>query len=336
MILHFASPWWLLLALIFPLQLHWYLRGAPTQRAALRFPNAGFLRRIPATAWLRARHGLFVAQMLGGLVLVIALARPQSGRIEERIRSEGVDIVLALDVSGSMRAFDLDNRERLDVAKEVTEQFIDSRVSDRIGMVVFAGQSFTQCPLTVDYGILKSLLGGTSIVMDGTIPDGTAIGMAIATAANRLRKSTAKSKVVVVLTDGSNNAGLIDPITAAQAAARIGIRIHTIGVGVEGRAPIRIRDPSFGDRVEFIENSLNEDVLKQIASITGGQFFRATSKGALEQIYLDISRMERTEIETLAIPRYTDLTFSYSLIPLGIALILGQFVLSQTVFRVLP
>lgn len=333
---HFASPWWLLLALILPVQVYWYLRGGPTQHGVLRFPNAGVLRRVSPTLWTKLRHSLVALQLLGELALVVALARPQSGRIEERVTSEGVDIVLTLDVSGSMRAFDLGNRERLDVAKQVTEQFIDSRVSDRIGMVVFAGQSFTQCPPTVDYGILKNLLKRVTIVMNETIPDGTAIGMAIATAANRLRKSSAKSKVIVLLTDGSNNAGIIDPITAARAAARVGVRIHTVGVGVEGRAPIRIRDPFFGDRVQFIENSLNEGVLKEIAAITGGQFFRATSKDALEQIYLDISRMERTEVETLTIPRYTDLTFSYLLIPLGIALLLGQFALSQTVFRTLP
>jgi Ca-activated chloride channel family protein len=336
MSLHFASPWWLLLLLLLPVQVYWHVRGGSLERGALRFPDAGFLRRVPATLRVKLRHSLLGLQLLGELVLIVALARPQSGRVEERITSEGVDIVIALDVSGSMRAFDLGNRERLDVAKEVTGQFIDSRVTDRIGMVVFAGQSFTQCPLTVDYGILKNLLGRVSTVMNGTIPDGTAIGMAIATAANRLRNSSAKSKVIVLLTDGSNNAGIIDPLTAAEAAARVGVRIHTIGVGVEGRAPIRIRDPFFGDRVEFIENSLNEDVLKEIASTTNGQFFRATSRDALERIYRDIGSMERTKIETLTIPRYTDLTFTYRLIPIGIVLVLGQFVLAQTLFRTLP
>jgi len=333
---HIASPWWLLLLLVLPVQVYWHFRGGVSQYGALRFPNAGFLRRTSPTFRARLRHSVLALQLLGELVLIIALARPQSGRVEQRITSEGVDIVLALDVSGSMRAFDLGNRERIEASKEVTEEFINGRVSDRIGMVVFAGQSFTQCPLTVDYGILKNLLRRVSICMDGTIPDGTAIGMAIATAANRLRRSAAKSKVIVLLTDGSNNAGIIDPITAAQAAARVGIRIHTIGVGVEGRAPIRIHDPFFGDRVEFIENSLNEEVLREIARITGGEFFRATSKRALERIYLDISRMEQTKVETLEIPRYTDLAFTYLLIPLGVAFLLLQFALGHTLFRTLP
>ncbi len=335
MILQFASPWWLLLLLLLPLQAWWQLRGGPAHHGALRFPAAGSLKRISPAVWVRLRHAAFVLLLVGEAVFILALARPQSGRIEQRITSEGVDIVLALDVSGSMRAYDLGS-ERLTVAREVVERFIENRASDRIGMVVFAGEAFTQCPLTIDYGILKKLLENVSITMDGTIPDGTAIGMAIATAANRLRLSDAKSKVVILLTDGSNNAGIIDPITAARAAARVGVRIYAIGAGVEGRAPIKVDDPFFGERVEFIENSINEDILREVARITGGRFYRATSRSGLEDVYREIGEMEQSEVETLEIPRYTELTFKYALVPLGIALVLLSFVLRNTVFRTLP
>ncbi len=331
---HLASPWWLLLLCILPLQVFWYFRGATG--SALRYPATGIMQRIGPTAWVKLRHSVLPLQVLGEALLIVALARPQSGQILERITSEGVDIVLAIDVSGSMKAYDLAGRERIDVAREVVGEFITGRTTDRVGMVVFAGESFTQCPLTVDYGILKELLRKVSITMGETIPDGTAIGMAIATAANRLRRSPAKSKVVILLTDGSNNAGIIDPITAAQAAARFGIRIYTIGVGVQGRAPIRVRDPIFGERVHFIEDSLNEDILKEVARITGGRFFRATSPAALEEIYSRIGQMEQTEVEMERIPRYSELTFAYMLVPLGLLLLSAQFVMSNTIFRTLP
>ncbi|HQI75948.1 MAG TPA: VWA domain-containing protein [Candidatus Latescibacteria bacterium] len=332
----FASPWWLLLLIVLPLQVWWHTRGTHFTNAVLRLPSATSLRQFRPSTRVRLRHVVLVLQILGELILIVALARPRSGKVEQRVISEGVDIVLALDVSGSMQAFDMGNRERIDVAKEVTSQFIDSRASDRLGMVVFAGQSYTQCPLTVDYGILKNLLAQVSIRMNETIPDGTAIGMALATATNRLRKSTAPSKVIVLLTDGSNNAGIIDPLTAAEAAAQLGIRVYAIAVGVTGRAPIRVRDPLFGERIEFMEDSINEDVLREIAAITGGRFFRATSQTALQEIYREIGMMEKTEVATLQIPRFAELTFVFHLIPLGLGLlILGSF-LRFTVFRTIP
>ena len=335
MIFQFASPWWLLLLLILPVQVSWYFRGASVQRGALRFPSAGMLKRVPRSTWVMLRHSVLLLQILGQVLLIFALARPQSGRIEKRVTSEGVDIVLAVDVSGSMRAYDLGS-ERLDIAKETIGEFISGRVSDRLGMVVFAGESFTQCPLTIDYGILRKLLKNVTINMDGNIPDGTAIGMAIANATNRLRRTDAKSKVVILLTDGANNAGIVDPVTAARAAARVGVKIYTIGVGVDGRAPIRVRDPLFGDRVTFIDNSLNESILREVAQITAGTFYRAKSRSALDNIYDEINAMERSKIETLRIPRYSELTFQIYLIPLGLLLLLLQFILGQTLFRTLP
>ncbi len=333
---HWVSPWWLILLIALPIQLYWYVRGNLVSRGALRYPRTELARALPATIRAQARHVTFVMFLLGEALLIAGLARPQSGETLERVVSEGIDIMLVLDVSGSMRAYDLGDRERLDAAKEVVEQFVMERKADRIGMVVFAGESYLQCPLTVDYRILRILLQNVAITMGNTIPDGTAIGMAIATATNRLRHSEAKSKVLILLTDGSNNAGIIDPLTAAQAAKQVGVKIYTVGVGVHGRAPIRVQDPFFGERVEFMEDTLNEEILRQIADLTGGKFFRATSVSTLTEIYERINELERTEIETVQIPRYTDLTFSYYLILLGIALLVLQFALAQTVFRTTP
>lgn len=332
----FASPWWLLLLAVLPLHLWWHIRATGIHRAVLRLPSASSVKRFPPSLRTRLRHSVVVLQLLGAFVLIIAQARPRSGRVEERVMSEGVDIMIALDVSGSMQAFDMGNRERIDVAREVTGEFVENRTSDRIGLVVFAGQSYTQCPLTVDYGILQNLLRQMSIRMNETIPDGTAIGMALATAANRLRKSTSPSKVIVLLTDGSNNAGIIDPLTAAEAAAQLGIRVYAIAVGVQGRAPIRVRDPLFGERIEFMEDSINEEVLREIAATTGGRFFRATSPSSLQEIYREIGLMEKTEVETLRIPRFTEITFTAFLIPIGLVLLIAASVLRFTLFRVLP
>ncbi len=336
MTLGFASPWWLLLLGVLPLQAYWYARGRASSHGALRHPRTGLLGRLPSSFLVHARHISFLLMLAGEVLLIVSLARPQSNRVLERVTSEGVDIMLAMDVSGSMRAYDLGDQERLDASKEVVERFISGRQSDRIGMVVFAGESYLQCPLTVDYGILKTLLSSVSINMGGTIPDGTAIGMAIATAVNRLRRSEAESRVLILLTDGSNNAGIVDPLTAAHAARQVGVKIHAVGVGVHGRAPIRVRDRFFGDRVEFIDDSLNEEILRQVAEITGGRFYRATSQSSLVEIYNEIGAMERTEVETVQIPRVTDLTFTLGLLLLGILLIVAQFVLSHTLFRTVP
>ncbi len=334
--IRFISPWWLLLLVIPVVQTVWYLQKENRMHGALRHPQTGIMKRIRPSMWARMRHVVFAVHVLAEVILIVALARPQAGRILQRVTSEGIEIVLALDVSGSMKAFDLGDRERIDVAKDFTRRFIDERRTDRIGLVVFAGESYLQCPLTIDYGILRTLLDNVSPTMDGTIPDGTAIGMAIAMATNRLRRSPAESRIMILLTDGANNAGIIDPLTAAAAAKQVGVRIHTVGVGVQERAPVRVRDPFYGDRVEFIDDSLDEDILKSVARKTGGEFFRATSESAMVEIFNEISRMEQTEIETIQIPRYTELTFTYRLILFGLALLFLQFVLSQTLFRTVP
>jgi Ca-activated chloride channel family protein len=262
---------------------------------------------------------------------VAALARPQTGAAKVEVKSEGIDIVLALDISGSMKAEDFKPNNRLTVAKEVARKFVEGRAGDRIGLVVFAGGAYTQCPLTMDYGILGSLIESVDF---GNVPDGTAIGMALATSINRLREATGKSRVVILLTDGQNNAGEIDPITAAEAARAMGVKVYTIGAGTNGPAQIPVDDAVFGRRYVTIDASVDEESLRKIADITGGTFFRATSPEALAAIYRNIDRMEKTEAETVEYVQYDEMG---PLLALVAALLLaGGVVVGQTAGNRIP
>jgi Ca-activated chloride channel family protein len=242
-------------------------------------------------------------ELIGLILTVLILARPQTGVKEREVVSEGIDIVLALDISGSMRAMDF-QPNRLTAAKEVAKRFIAGRQGDRIGLVVFSADSFTQCPLTLDYGVLSDLIDQVDF---GMIADGTAIGMGLANAANRLRESPGKSKVVILLTDGVNNAGRVDPITAAGLAKALGIRVYTVGAGVEGEAPYPVDDPVFGRRTVMMRSTIDEDVLRRIAAATGGEFFRARDEGTLAAIYDRISELEKTKVETREYVRYDEI-----------------------------
>ena len=298
--MRFADP--LLLLLLVPLlAVFWWDRRRRWSRAELAFPQAAF---FPRRGW-RARLAAIVslAWLAAGILVVVALARPQTGASRVEVKSEGIDIVLALDISGSMRAEDFKPHNRLYVAKKVAKEFVAGRGGDRIGLVVFAGGAYTQCPLTLDYGIVTRLLDQVDF---GGVPDGTAIGMALATATNRLREAKGKSKVVILLTDGQNNAGEVDPITAAQAAHALGVRVYTIGAGTKGPARVPVDDPVFGRRYVTIDASLDEDTLQRIASLTGGRYFRATSPEALERIYQEIDRMEKSKAETVAYVQYDE------------------------------
>ena len=239
--LKFANPEFLALLAVIPVLVIWYIRQHRARAGTIRYSNIGTIKSVGRSRSTPLRHSVFVSRALVVALLIVAFARPQSGRTEQEVITEGIDIVLAMDISTSMRAEDFKPKNRLAVAKEVVEDFVESRVSDRIGMVVFAAESFTQCPLTLDYDVLLGLLDSVEI---GMIDErSTALGMAIATAANRLRESDAESKVVVLLTDGRNNAGEIDPITAAGAAQALGIKIHTIAAGTPEGGPIPIDDP---------------------------------------------------------------------------------------------
>lgn len=280
---------------------------------------------------------VFLYQMLPWLraivlfLLIAALARPEEVSSEKEYQTQGVDIIIALDLSGSMLAEDFKPENRFAVAKQEATKFIRGRENDRIGLVVFAKKAFTQCPLTLDYEILIRLLQDIKI---GMIPDGTAIGMGLASAVNRLRDSTAKSKIIILITDGENNAGNIDPITAAELAKTFGIKVYTIGVGKGGLVPFPIDDPLFGKRYVQANVEIDEMTLKRIADISGGLFFRARDPKSLAEIYEKINTLEKTEIKVKEYHSYSPM-FQLLLIP-AILLLLLEIFLRQTVLMKVP
>jgi len=292
----------------------------------LQFSSLQVFKNIPQTLRERLRHVPLVLRLLAIAVFIIALARPQSVSDKQNISTEGIDIVLELDLSGSMLAEDF-NPNRIEAAKQVASEFIDGRTNDRIGLVVFSAESFTQCPLTTDYPVLKNLLRE---VKNGMIADGTAIGLAIANGVNRLKDSKAKSKVMILLTDGVNNRGEIDPITAARIAATYGIRIYTVGVGAQGEAPYPVQT-QFGIRRQMIPVDLDEKGLTQVAEMTGGKYYRATDNRKLKTIYKEIDQLERTKIEVTAYKRYSELYGSWLLA--GLLAVMMEIALNVTVLR---
>jgi len=327
----FANPEFLFLLIVIPILAYWYIKRNKGKQSTLRYSNIGVVKKIDRSPLMRFRHLTFVLRLLAIILLIICFARPQSGRTEEEVITEGIDIILAMDISSSMLAEDFKPKNRLEAAKVVAADFIKGRSNDRIGMVVFAAHSFTQCPLTLDYGILQNFLEKIDI---GMIEDGTAIGMGIANCVNRLRDSKAKSKVVILLTDGRNNRGELDPVTAARVAKSFDIRIYTIGAGKHGDALYPIDDPIFGKRYVRMEVQIDEVVLKKIANITGGKYFRATDKSSLEEIYAAIGELEKTKIEVKHYTRYKELFANYLLLALGFICV--EIVLANTKFRRIP
>ena len=315
-----------ILAMVF-----YHLRYRRRHSAAVRFSDIRIVRRAATSSRQRLRPVVIALRLLAVAALFVALARPRSGTELRDVTSEGVDIMLALDVSSSMQAEDFEPHNRLFVAKEEIKKFIDRRVNDRIGLVVFARHAFTQCPLTVDYAVLR---GFVDMVDFGVVEDGTAIGTAIATAVNRLRDSDAKSRILVLLTDGDNNAGEIDPVTGANLAAAMDVKIYTIGAGKPGNAMYPYQDPIFGKRYVYQPTKIDEVTLKKIAERTGGRYFRARSGQELEQIYAEIDQLEKTEIKVASHIQYTELFhwFTYA----GLALLVLELLLAQTIFRKLP
>jgi Ca-activated chloride channel family protein len=263
--------------------------------------------------------------------VIVALARPQTGRSKHTTYSEGIDIMLVLDTSGSMQAQDFEPKNRLNVAKEVVKGFIDKRPEDRIGLVVFSADAMTQCPLTLDHALLSKLVDQVDF---GMLDDGTAIGVALATACNRLRASKAKSRVIVLLTDGQNNAGMVDPTTAARVAASLGLKVYTVGVGTRGRAPIPVDDPVFGRRLISVEVDIDENTLRKIAEITHGQYFRATDTKELLAIYDQIDKLEKTKISSETFVEYTE-RFAWFIVP-AVGLFMLELGLGETVLRETP
>ena len=325
----FANPkYFLLLVLLLPMIL-WYVFKEKKSHADLQFSSLRAFRGIRHAGRVWVRHVLFALKVLAIVFLVTALARPQSSNSWQTYTSEGIDIVLGLDISTSMLARDF-SPDRLEAAKEVATKFILERPQDRIGLVVFAGESFTQCPLTTDQAVLVNLLRE---VQSGMIEDGTALGLGLANAVNRLKDSPAKSKVVILLTDGVNNRGAIAPVTAAELAKTYGIRVYTIGVGTYGEAPYPVPSP-FGVQLQNMRVEIDEDVLRQIATVTGGQYFRATDNSKLEQIYKEIDQLEKSKMEVKHFSKKQEQYFWFGLI--GVLLLVGEALLRYTLLRKIP
>jgi Ca-activated chloride channel family protein len=293
--MQFANPWFFLLLVLVPAFAWWML---VKRRASIRYSDLSFLTRAPNPGPL-LRVIPVALYSLALLMMVLALARPQRGRKFEEVQTQGIDIMLCIDVSGSMQAEDFAPKNRLNVAKERAKEFVAKRAGDRIGLVAFAAASLTQCPLTLDKNILDQLIDRLDF---GMLEDGTAIGMGLGSAVARLRDSKAKERVVILLTDGVNNTGDIDPITAAQAAAGFDIKVYTIGVGSKGEVPFPVQDPVFGRRYARVKIDLDTETLNRIADITGGRSFLATDAAGLKQVYDEIDRMEPT---TFKVKQYT-------------------------------
>lgn len=327
--MEFANPgYFFLLILLVPL-IAWYIIKLRKAQASFKLSTNAAFRGKPRSLRTHLRHLPFLIRLIVLTLIVIVLARPQASNTWETSQTEGIDIIIALDISGSMLAQDL-VPNRFEAAKKVAAEFISDREQDRIGLVTFAGESFTQAPLTSDHGVLLNLLHGVRL---GMIEDGTAIGLGLANAVNRLQDSDAKSKVVILLTDGSNNRGQIAPLTAAELARERGIRVYTIGVGTRGMAPSPVMTP-FGERVMNVQVDIDEKTLKEIASVTGGQYFRAVDNNSLRQVYSEIDQMEKYLISVNTVTRKNELYLPFALWALG--LLIFELVLRRTVLRNIP
>ena len=324
----FRYPAFFLLLFLLPPIFLWAKRR---EKLEFAFSSFELLKDRPTTTRMFLYKILPFLRALMFLLLIAALARPSSISSDKEYQTNGVDIIIALDLSGSMLAEDFQPENRVSVAKEEAIKFINGRENDRIGLVVFAKKAFTQCPLTLDYRILTQLISEIHI---GMIADGTAIGMGIATAVNRLRDSNAKSKVIILLTDGENNAGNIDPITAAELAKSFGIKVYTIGIGRGGMVPFPVDDPLFGKRYVQANVEIDETTLKRIADITGGLFFRARDTAGLSEIYERINNLEKSEVKVKEYRSYNEM-FPLFLIPAFI-LLLFEIFLRQTIFLKVP
>lgn len=290
----FANPWVLLGLILVPLLIAWYIWRYRKQDPTIRISDLSLINDVKPTLRQRLRPLLYVLRVLAITALIIALARPQRQMSREEMQVEGIDVVLAMDISGSMMAEDF-RPNRLEAAKKVAASFIEGRKDDRIGLVVFAGEAFTQIPLTIDHHVLLDQL---SRIKTGIIKDGTAMGDGLATAVNRLKESKAKSKVIILLTDGINNQGSVDPQNAAEIAALYDIRLYTIGVGTRGMAPYPFKD-QFGRTVyQNVPVEIDENLLTSMAQSTkDGKYFRSTNKQSLENIFSEIDRMEKTKVD---------------------------------------
>jgi Ca-activated chloride channel family protein len=326
----FANPAYLyLLLLLIPLT-GWYIWKLRKSQASLQVPSLQAFHSPKSNSFkIYLRHFPFVLRMIAIALLIMVLARPQSTNSWQNSSTEGIDIMLAIDISSSMLAQDL-KPDRLEAAKDVAASFINGRPNDNIGLVIFSGESFTQCPLTTDHTVLLNLFKD---IKSGMIDDGTAIGLGLANAVSRIKDSQAVSKVIILLTDGSNNMGEIAPVTAADIAKAFGIRVYTIGVGTKGMAPYPFQT-AFGIQYQNVPVEIDESTLKQIASTTGGQYFRATDNASLKSIYAEIDRMEKTKISVQEFSKKQEEYRDWAL--LIFVLLLLELLLRNTLLRNIP
>lgn len=329
--MEFANPkYLLLLILLIPLIAWYFVRLSKAQASIKVSSSTAFMgARAHKSIKVYARHLPFIIRLVVIALVIIVIARPQASNTLETSKSEGIDIMMTLDISGSMLAQDL-KPNRLEAAKKVAAEFVSDRQQDKIGLVIFAGESFTQVPLTTDHGVLLNAINNIKL---GLIEDGTAIGLGLANSINRLKDSDVKSKIVILLTDGSNNRGQIAPLTAAELAKSYGIRVYTIGVGTRGMAPYPVQTP-FGERIQNVPVDIDENVLTEIADMTGGKYFRAVDNNSLREIYSEIDQMEKYLIQVNKVTRKQELYLPYALFAIGLLLL--EIVLRRTWLRSIP
>ncbi|QTE44303.1 MULTISPECIES: vWA domain-containing protein [Mucilaginibacter] len=324
--IEFAHPGFFWLFISIPLMVGWYIWKQKQLQGNLAMPTVRGFAMITKSMLPRFRHLNIILRSLAMAALIVALARPQSSLSWQDTTTEGIDIVIASDISGSMLAEDF-KPNRLEAGKNIAIDFIQNRPNDRIGLVVFSGESFTQCPLTIDHSVLVNLYAD---IKNGMIEDGTAIGMGLATAVNRLKDSEAKSKVVILLTDGSNNSGSIPPVTAAEIAKQFGVRVYTVGIGTNGFAPYPVQTP-MGIQYQRMKVDIDEGTLSKIATITGGKYFRATNNNALKDIYEQIDKLEKAKIDVTQYRKKTERFLPFAIIAL--ALLSLEFLTRNTLLK---
>jgi len=327
--IEFARPEFLYLLGIIPILVAWYIYRRKQYQASLQVSSTGFLSGLRKSWRLYLLHLPFVVRMLAIGLIVIAFARPQSSTNKRDVSVRGIDVVTTLDISSSMLAEDF-TPNRLEAAKDVAWSFIQERPNDRIGLVVFSGEAFTQCPLTTDHSVIKNLFED---IESGMIEDGTAIGDGLATSVNRLKNSKAVSKVVILLTDGVNNKGSLDPVSAAEIAEMFGIRVYTIGVGSEGTAPYPVQG-MFGKTYRRQKVEIDEELLQKVADMTGGKYFRATDKNKLKAIYNEIDQLEKSKIDVTEFQEKSEEFFPFALA--AFLLIVLEFLLRNTILKTMP
>ncbi len=327
--IEFAQPYFFWLFMLIPAMIAFQFLYLKKKRTRMTFSSFSGFEGIKPTFRQRLQYLPLVLKTLAFCAAVVALARPQSTLSGQNVKTEGIDIIMALDISSSMLAEDL-KPNRIEAAKKVAIDFIDSRPNDRIGLVIFGGESFTQCPLTSDHSVLKNLFTG---IQSGLLADGTAIGEGLATAVNRIRNSKAKSKVIILLTDGVNNVGAIAPETAGEIAKTFGIRVYTIGVGTRGMAPYPVKTP-FGIQYQNMEVQIDEAILQQIANETDGKYFRATNTAKLKEIYNSIDKLEKTKIDVMEFHNKTEVFYPWAI--LALFLLVADIILRYTLLKIIP